>query len=251
MGLLQGKVAIITGAGSNMGKAAAILFAAEGATVVVADRDVGRGSTVSEQLGTHFIRTDVSRSAEVDSLVRATVEKFGRLDIMFNNAGVASLTPMTEADDEEYESIFGVNMGGVFFGTRAAGRVMQSMGSGTIINTASVNAIVGVPGMSLYSASKAAVVAFTKTAAAELAPSSVRVNAICPGAVPSPIIVADMGMTSEQVEAYGVGLPMGRVGLPEEIAQAALYLASDQSSYVTGHALVVDGGLTAAGRPPV
>jgi NAD(P)-dependent dehydrogenase (short-subunit alcohol dehydrogenase family) len=251
MGLLQGKVAIVTGAGSNMGKAAATLFAAEGATVIVADRDVGRGSTVAEELGTHFIRTDVSRSAEVDSLVRTTVEKFGRLDIMFNNAGVASLTPMTEADDDEYESIFGVNMGGVFFGTRAAGRVMQSVGSGTIINTASVNAIVGVPGMSLYSASKAAVVAFTKTAAAELAPSNVRVNAICPGAVPSPIIVADMGMTSEQVEAYGAGLPMGRVGLPDEIAQAALYLASDQSSYVTGHALVVDGGLTAAGQPPV
>lgn len=251
MGLLQGKVAIVTGAGSNMGRAAAILFAAEGATVIVADRDVGRGSTVAEELGTHFIRTDVSRSAEVDSLVRTTVETCGGLDIMFNNAGVATLTPMTEADDEEYESIFGVNMGGVFFGTRAAGRVMQSAGSGTIINTASVNAIVGLPGMSLYSASKAAVVAFTQTAAAELAPSNVRVNAICPGAVPSPIIVADMGMTSEQVEAYGAGLPMGRVGLPEEIAQAALYLASDQSSYVTGHALVVDGGLTAAGQSPV
>ncbi|WP_340268855.1 SDR family NAD(P)-dependent oxidoreductase [Sphingobium mellinum] len=251
MGVLEGKIAIVTGAGSNMGAATAELFASEGATVIVADHHVERGKSVAYRIGALFVQADVSKSAEIDSIVQTAIDEFGKLDIMFNNAGIARLCQVTDVSDEEYQSIMGVNVGGVFFGTRAAGKVMRNQGSGTIINTASTNAILGVPGMALYSASKAAVVSFTKTVAVELAPFGVRVNAICPGAIPSPIIMADMGVTTEDLAAFDAKLPMRRVGKPEEVARGALYLASDQSSYVTGHALVIDGGLTAAGLPPV
>ncbi|WP_340315662.1 SDR family NAD(P)-dependent oxidoreductase [Rhizorhabdus argentea] len=251
MGLLEGKVAIVTGAGSNMGEAAAELFVSEGAKVIVADHHVERGTAVAARIGALFVQVDVSKSAEVDSLVQTAIDKFAKLDIMFNNAGIARLCPVTDVGDEEYQAIMGVNVGGVFFGTRAAGKVMRQQGSGTIINTASTNAILGVPGMALYSASKAAVVSFTKTVAVELAPFGVRVNAICPGSVPSPIIMADMGVTTEDIADFDKKLPMRRVGKPQEVARGALFLASDQSSYVTGHALVIDGGLTAAGLPPV
>lgn len=251
MGLLEGKVAIVTGAGSNMGEAAAELFVAEGAKVIVADHHVERGTAVANRIGALFVQVDVTQSAEVDVLVQTAIDEFGKLDIMFNNAGIARLCPVTEVGDEEYQAIMGVNVGGVFYGTRAAGKVMQRQGFGTIINTASTNAVIGVPGMALYSASKAAVVSFTKTVAVELAPFGVRVNAICPGSIPSPIIMADMGIKMEDLAAFDQKLPMRRVGQPQEVARSALFLASEQSSYVTGHALVVDGGLTAAGVPPV
>ncbi len=247
MGALDGKVAIITGAGANMGKAAAELFAAEGARVVVADWDADSGAEVARQVGGLFVRADVGKSADVDALVAEAVRRFGRLDIMYNNAGISRVAPVLEASDEDFAALMNVDLGGVFYGTRAAANVMRGQGSGIIINTASTNAIHGVLGMSLYSAAKAAVVQFTKVAAAELAPFGIRVNAICPGAIPSILLAKQMGVTDEQIAALDDKQPMGRVGRPEEIAQGALYLATDQSSFVTGHALVIDGGMTAIG----
>jgi NAD(P)-dependent dehydrogenase (short-subunit alcohol dehydrogenase family) len=247
MGALDGKVAIITGAGANMGKAAAELFAAEGAQMVVADWDEESGAEVARQVGGMFVRADVGKSADVDALVAAAISRFGRLDIMYNNAGISRVATVLEATDEDFAALMNVDLGGVFYGTRAAAKVMRPAGAGIIINTASTNAIHGVLGMSLYSAAKAAVVQFTKVAAAELAPFGIRVNAICPGTIPSKLLAKQMGVTDEQIAALDDKQPIGRVGRPEEIAQGALYLATDQSSFVTGHALVIDGGMTAIG----
>ena len=247
MGILDGKIAIITGGGANLGKAAAELFAAEGAAVVVADWNAESGEAVARQIGGTFIRVDISKSAEVDALVNAVINRFGRLDTIFNNAGIARMASVIDASDDDFDELMNVDVGGVFYGTRAAAIAMKSQGYGTIINTASTAAIHGVIGMSLYSAAKAAVIALTKVAAVELAPFGIRVNAICPGLIPSKGLVTQMGVTSEQLAELDGKVPLGRVGKAEEIAQGVLYLASEQSSFVTGHALVIDGAMTATG----
>lgn len=247
MGILDGKIAIITGGGANLGKAAAELFAAEGAAVVVADWNAESGEAVARQIGGTFIRADISKSAEVDALVNAVINRFGRLDTIFNNAGIARMASVIDASDDDFDELMNVDVGGVFYGTRAAAIAMKSQGYGTIINTASTAAIHGVIGMSLYSAAKAAVIALTKVAAVELAPFGIRVNAICPGLIPSKGLVTQMGVTSEQLAELDGKVPLGRVGKAEEIAQGVLYLASEQSSFVTGHALVIDGAMTATG----
>jgi len=240
MGVLQGRVAIVTGGSAGLGEATAELFAAEGAHVVIAGAS-DLGEKVAERLGIAFIKTDVSRSIEVDNLVDQVAQRFGRLDIMVNNAGVTNIATIVNETDEDFDRLVGINLGGVFYGTRAAGRVMKKQGKGAIVNISSIAGILPVPGSTVYSATKAAVVSLTQGAAVELAPFGVRVNAIAPGIFPTSMH-AKAGLNKAQKAALSSLQPIGRVGFPKELAEGVLYLASDRSSFVVGHHLVIDGG---------
>lgn len=242
--VLSGKVAIVTGGTEGMGKASAIRFAQAGAHVVIADIDAA-GEQVAAKIGGIFVRTDVTQSAEVDALVADTVARFGKLDIMFNNAGTSRMAAVIDETDEQFWFLLRLNLGGVFNGCRAAGRQMKQQGGGSIINTASIAGIKPIVSMCAYSASKAGVLSLTQCQAAELAPHNVRVNAICPGTVPTSM-AERMGLTPEIMAKLDGLQPMGRVGLPREIAEVALFLASDSASFVTGHHIVADGGALAA-----
>jgi NAD(P)-dependent dehydrogenase (short-subunit alcohol dehydrogenase family) len=244
MGILQDKVTIVTGGSSGIGEATAELFAKEGAKVIIAGAS-DKGQAVAERLGVTFIKTDVALPEEVDDLVDRVTKRFGRLDIMFNNAGVGDLTPIIDHSNEQFDRLVSINLGGVFYGTRAAGHVMKRQGAGVIMNTSSIAGVQPVVGQGVYSAAKAAVLSLTKGSAAELAPFGIRVNAICPGVVPTPM-AERMGITAEQYAALPGLTRMGRVGRAEEVAECALYLASDRSSFVTGHYIVIDGGATCA-----
>lgn len=240
MGILQDKVAIITGGSAGLGEATAELFVAEGAQVIIAGSS-DLGEKVAKRLNVTFIKTDVSRSKEVDTLVDQVVQRFNRLDIMINNAGVSHISQIVEETDEWFDRVVGVNLGGVFYGTRAAGRVMKQQGKGAIVNISSIAGISPVPGSTVYSASKAGVISLTEGAAVELAPFGVRVNAICPGIFPT-LMAQKVGLDKAQIAALAGLQPIGRVGNPKEFAEGALYLASDRSSFVVGHTLVIDGG---------
>ncbi|MBI2760503.1 MAG: glucose 1-dehydrogenase [Chloroflexi bacterium] len=251
MGVLDGKVAIITGAGSGMGRETALLFAREGAHVVAADVADGiGGETVSliEQAGgtARFVHADVSRAADMKALVQAAVDTFGRLDIMFNNAGIEgdAGVPTADCTEENWDRIMGVNLKGVFLGMKYAIPELIRAGGGVIISTASLAGLVGVPGMPAYTASKGGVVQLTKAAALEYASQNIRVNCICPGAVTTAMTarLAEQYRATGRQRLTGVRNPMSRSADPNEIAQVALFLASDASSYMTGVALPVDGG---------
>jgi NAD(P)-dependent dehydrogenase (short-subunit alcohol dehydrogenase family) len=254
MGRLEGKRAVITGAASGIGEGTARLFVAEGASVVLADLDEERGRRLEAELGerTRFVRTDVSAEADVDRAVAAAVTDFGGLDIMFNNAGV----PGSSGDIEEigvavFDRTLAVHLRGVFLGIRAAVRVMRPQGHGSIINTSSVAASRANYAGHDYSAAKAAISQLTVTTANELAEHGIRVNAVCPGAVATSIFGRAVGLTGDEAQrtvafmatALGNAAPMPRAGQPADIAEAVLWLASDASSYVTGQAIAVDGGL--------
>lgn len=243
-GILAGKVAIVTGGTEGMGKASAIRFAEAGASVVIADID-DAGEKVAAEIGGVFIHTDVTRSEDVDALVNAAVERFGKLDIMFNNAGTSRMAEVIDETDEQFWFIVRLNLGGVFNGCRAAGRQMKQQGFGSIISTSSIAGLKPIQSMCAYSASKAGVLSLTQCQAAELAPFNVRVNAICPGTVPTSM-AEHMGLTPEIMAKLDGLQPMGRVGLPREIAEVALFLASDSASFITGHHIVADGGAMAA-----
>ncbi|MFC2000755.1 SDR family NAD(P)-dependent oxidoreductase [Chloroflexota bacterium] len=249
MGKLDGKVALITGAGSGMGQATALLFAMEGARVAVADcAPRGGQETVSMLKGVGgeavFIETDVSSSADVKRMVATTVDMYGRIDILFNNAGIWRLAPIAETTEEDWDLVLNTNLKGVFLCSKYAIPIMINQGQGVIINTSSSSALVGSPGMSAYCASKAGVILLTKTTALEHAGQNIRVNCICPGPM-------ETAMSSEFLanpaarEAVTKSVPLRRIGRPSEIAQTALYLACDDSSYVTGAVFSVDGGATA------
>jgi len=254
---LQDRVALITGGGSGIGRATAMTFAAEGATVVVADVDVtGGGETVNLIEGNGgqsiFIETDVSRAADVEKMVAACVDTFGRLDILFNNAGVAGLAVRAaEIDEADWDRVISINLKGVFLASRYAIPVMIEQGKGAIVNISSSSAITPSPYVSAYAAAKAGVVQLTKTMAIEYGNDNIRVNCICPGfietAMTSPIIPED----AKTRKAYSHLWPLGKVGSPEDIAQAALYLASDDASFVTGTVLIVDGGWMAGTSLPM
>lgn len=240
---LENKVAIVTGAASGIGLAIANLFVAEGAKVIYADlNDSGLKLDPARAL---FIKCDVSQAAEVNALVKAAVEKFGRLDIMINNAGIGSLGGVLETTDEVWNKTIGVNLSGVFYGTRAAGQAMKAAGvKGSIVNMSSILGTVGFPGALSYSASKGGVVQLTHAAALDLAPQGIRVNAIAPGFIATNMTKDILGNPDFQ-KMVAANTPLGYVGEPNDIAQAALYLASDDSKYVTGTVLHVDGGWTA------
>ncbi|NMD96778.1 glucose 1-dehydrogenase [Rhodococcus sp. BL-253-APC-6A1W] len=243
---MQDKIVIITGASSGLGRATAELMVAEGARVVMADVNREAGEAAANAIGADFVRTDVADPAEVETLVTETASRYGRLDVMCNNAGVHAAASLLETTNEDFERLVAVNFGGVFYGTRAAGRVMAEQGSGVIVNTASNGGYLPTEGMAVYCGTKAAVVAMSKACALELAPKGVRVNTISPGTMLSGMVPDVAGV----VEVLDRLQPIGYAANPSQMATGIVYLASDDANYVTGHDLIVDGGAT-AGRVTV
>lgn len=253
MGRLENKVAVITGAGSGIGAETARRFVAEGARVVVADLRAD-GSAVAESLGdaARFIQADVSKEADVRAMLDLAVNTWGHLDCLYNNAGFGgALGPIESTSVEDYDLTFDVLLKSVFLGLKHAAPIMKRQRSGSIISTASIAAFQN-GGQHLYGVAKLAVVKLTETVALELGEHSVRVNCICPGFIATPLPFGRPNATAEQLDrmrtAGAKSQPLGRVGETSDIAAAALFLASDESSFVTGHALVVDGGMSKGPR---
>lgn len=254
MGRLDGVKAVITGAASGIGEAATRLFLAEGASVVMADIDSERGARLAAKLGDRcrFLTADVSQDGAVDAAVDLAMTEFGGLDCMFNNAGnPGSVGGIEEIDLAAFDRTVAIHLRGVFLGIRAAARVMRPLGRGSIINTASIAGVCSGYAGHDYSACKAAIIQLTRTTANELGEDGIRVNAICPGAVATAIYGRAVGLDGETAQrtvefmnlALSDAAPIRRAGRPLDIAEAALWLASDGSAYVNGQAIAVDGGL--------
>ena len=245
MGKLDGKVALITGAASGIGRASALLFAKEGAKVAVADYVPEGGQETVKMIREAggeaiFIEADVCKTADVERMVKTTVDTYGRIDILYNNAGIMGTFARTaKATEENWDLVLGTNLKGVFLGSKYAIPVMLNQGGGVIVNTASINSFMGAPDLAAYAASKGGVIQLTKSVALEYAHKNIRVNCICPGMIRTPMTEYE-GMP---VEADFI--PQRRAGQAEDVARAALYLASDDSAYVTASSLVIDGGWTA------
>jgi len=249
-GRLDGKVALITGGASGIGRATAERFVREGAAVAIVDIAEASGEALAAKIADAggealFIRCDVTKLAECERAVRETVDRWSRLDILFNNAGVTRRESVLGTTEEEWNWVMAVNVTSVFLMSKAAIPVMLEGGGGAIVNTASGWGLVGGKDAVSYCASKGAVVQLTRAMAVDHGPDGIRVNAVCPGDTDTPMLAneaAQLGQTHEQILAESVDRPLCRVGRPEEIADAVLYLASDESSFVTGTTLVVDGG---------
>jgi len=247
----RGKTILVTGGGSGIGRAAALLFAAEGGRLVVVDRyeaDAQETAARVERAGGEAIAlgADVTRNTDCKAMVERALSAFGRLDVAFNNAGIGgSGFPLAEEEEIAFDEVVNVNLKGVFLSMKHEIPAMAKTGGGTIVNTASVAGLIGEPGISSYSASKHGVVGLTRTAALDYIRQGVRINAICPGATRTPLL--EKWFQDPSVEAFVMARhPIGRIGEPEEIARVALFLASEESSFVVGQAWAVDGGLTAA-----
>lgn len=242
---LVGKVALVTGAARGQGEAIARLFVDEGAKVVLGDVLEEPGEKLAAELGdaTRFVRLDVTDERAWQRAVDLAVGEFGELDALVNNAGIAHMEPIADTTVDQFRRVFEVNQLGVFLGMKTAASAMIAAGGGTIVNTASINAFVGVAGTAAYAASKWAVRGMTRTAALELGPHGIRVNTVAPGSVETPMIAPDgVDAMGPHAKAAFARLPLGRIGQPEEIAAAVLFLTSNESSYCTGTELVVDGG---------
>jgi meso-butanediol dehydrogenase / (S,S)-butanediol dehydrogenase / diacetyl reductase len=243
---LKNKVAIITGAGSGIGAASAKLFAKEGAKVVVADYVEEGGQKVVEEIKSAggdavFVKCDVSKSTEIDETISTAVSTYGRLDILFNNAGIVSMGKIEATTEEDWQKVIDVDLKGVFLGCKRAIPEMEKIGKGKIISTTSIAGLVGFDGIAAYCAAKGGVVNLTRELALECAPKKINVNAIAPGVIET-AMTKDILADPKQKEGMQAGTPYPRLGLAEDIAYAALYLASEESDFVTGHTLVVDGG---------
>ena len=250
---LQGLVSVITGAGSGIGRASALAFAEEGARVLAADVNAAGADETAEQVraaggDADACQVDVTNAEQVEAMVQRAVDRFGRIDVLFNNAGLPqAFTPFEESTDALYDRIMDVNVRGVFYGCRAAIPRMKAQGGGVILNTASTAGIRPRPGLAVYNASKAAVIILTKTLAVELAPHHIRVVSICPVATDTPMLPSFIGTEKGADEAEGrrrfiSTIPWGRLNRAEDIARAAVFLASSDADMVTGTAFEVDGG---------
>jgi NAD(P)-dependent dehydrogenase (short-subunit alcohol dehydrogenase family) len=257
MNALNGKVAIVTGATSGIGERIAELFAGEGAKVVAAARREAEGNALAKRLGVSFIRTDVSRENDVRAMVDHAVQQFGRVDCLVNNAGMPlAVTSVADVDISQFDQVMGVNVRGVMLAMKHVAPVMLSQGSGSIVNIASIAGLRGGVSGHVYSASKGAVIALSRSVAAELGEKGIRVNSISPGAIVTGIFGKAAGVEGAKAdrlstiveEVFATLQTIPRAGLTEDIARAAIFLASDGSSFINGQDLVVDGGLTAVGR---
>jgi len=250
---LKGKVALITGAGSGIGRATAILFAQEGAKVSVVDSNPPGGLETVQFIKDRggealFIQADVSRGEEARGMVETTISTWGRLDILFNNAGISIVGSVETLTEEEWDRVIGVNLRGVFLGSKYAIPYMRKQGGGCIIHMSSANGIKPYPNRDAYSASKGAIIALTKGMALGFVKDNIRVNCLCPGTVETGILHGVASKLYPDFEtarqAFMARQPMGRMGTPEEIAHAALYIASEEAAFMTGSALVIDGGMS-------
>ena len=256
-GRLDGKTAVITGAASGIGAGTARLFVEEGAHVVIADMQVDAGTALVDELGdsARFAEVNVLDESQVAASIDLAVSEFGRIDIMFNNAGiVGAVGRISEMPTEAWDNTIAILLRGVFLGIKHASRVMLEQNSGVILNTASTAGVLGGLGPHAYTAAKHGVIGLTKSVANELAPNGIRVNAIAPGNTVTAMTASvssgdpdDLDKTSDRIASMS---PLGYAGVPHDIAAAALYLASDDARYVTGHTLVVDAGQTTAGMAP-
>lgn len=252
-GRLEHKVALITGAGNGMGRVAAVLFAAEGARVVVADHDAELGEETVAMIAaggseSAFVRADVSNAAQVEAMVGFTMERYGRLDVLYNNAGIfpADDGAPTTTSEATWDRVMDVNLKGVWLGCKFGIPALLASGGGSIVNVASFVALMGAATSQVaYTASKGGVLSMTREIAVEYARQGIRANALCPGPIATPMLEQLLSDPDRRHRRL-VHIPMGRLGQPEELAKAALFLASDDSSFMTGSALVVDGGITAA-----
>jgi NAD(P)-dependent dehydrogenase (short-subunit alcohol dehydrogenase family) len=247
---LRGKVAIITGAKQGMGKTHALLLAKAGAKVVVSDISKEECQLVVDEIKKQkgeaiAVKCDISNKLDVDNMVKETLENFKKINILVNNAGIFPFKPFLEMTEKDFMKVIDVNLKGYFLCSQAVAKEMAKQKSGSIINIASIAAIMGFPGLSHYCASKGGIVAMSKVLALELAPMGIRINTINPGAIDTPG-ASNTNMTDEQRKAMLTLIPMKRQGKAEEISNAVLFLASDESSYMTGSVMVVDGGWTAA-----
>jgi NAD(P)-dependent dehydrogenase (short-subunit alcohol dehydrogenase family) len=257
MGALDGKIAIVTGGTSGIGESIARAFVAEGAKVVIAGRREEEGRALEKEIGVRFIRVDLASETDVKAMVDRTLEWFGRFDCLVNNAGIPSpMISITEVDVATIDQVFAVNVRGVVLGIKHAAPIMISQGSGSIINTGSVAGHRGGISAHIYSASKGAVQALTRSTAAELGEKGIRVNCISPGAIVTGIFGKNAGLEGTKAdrvtgvvkERFATIQPIPRAGLPDDIAQAAVFLASDGSGFVNGQDIVIDGGMTSIAR---
>lgn len=246
---LKHKVAVVTGGAMGIGQATALRFSREGAKVVVVDIAEREGHETERLLREYkpeclFITGDVTREKDWQRVMNVVEKTYGRLDILFNNAGTNLFKPITDLEEVEWDRIIALNLKGVFFGAKHALTMMVKAGGGSIINTCSTTALIGLPNMSVYSASKGGILALTRQLALDYGPHNIRVNCVCPGATLTPLVQKEIDRKLVAVDTLTHGVPMGRLGQPSEIAAAVLFLASEDASYVTGTALVVDGGRT-------
>jgi NAD(P)-dependent dehydrogenase (short-subunit alcohol dehydrogenase family) len=250
-GSMKGKVALVTGGGEGIGRGTALAFAREGAAVAVADIDAGLGEAtvrMIKQVGGEavYVPCDVTQSADVRAMVENTVKSLGRLDYAFNNAGVqTNPLPIADYPEEWWHRVVNTDLTGVWLCMKYEIPQMLKQGKGAIVNTASVAGLIGTPGITAYTAAKHGVIGLTKTVALEYATAGIRVNAVCPGAIKTRLVDRIIKETPEMEKFLMEAHPVGRFGVVEEVAGAVVWLCSDVASFVTGHSMVIDGGMTA------
>ncbi len=248
-GRMQGKVVLVTGAGSGIGRASALAFAREGAKVVVSDIDAAGGEEtvrLARAAGGEaaFIRADVTKSAEVEALVAQAVARFGRLDAAHNNAGISGARgPAADLAEDDWDRVHDTNLKGTWRCVKHEVRQMLKQGSGAIVNTSAASALAGSKGSSTYMAAVAGVLGLTRSAALDYAEAGIRINAVCPGVIDTPLIRKMMSANPQAEAQFAARVPMKRLGKPEEIAELVVWLCSDAASYVTGQAFLADGGM--------